>query len=37
MVKTLLRRHKYPPDRQDEATETALRQAGSLSAEWALV
>ena len=34
MVKTLLRRYKYPPDRQDEATETVLRQAESLSAEW---
>jgi type I restriction enzyme R subunit len=36
MVKTLLRRYKYPPDRQDEATETVLRQAESLSAEWSL-
>ena len=36
MVKTLLRRYKYPPDRQEEATETVLRQAESLSAEWAL-
>lgn len=35
MVKTLLRRYKYPPDRQEEATETVLRQAESLSAEWA--
>ncbi|MDE1948520.1 MAG: DUF3387 domain-containing protein, partial [Burkholderiales bacterium] len=34
MVKTLLRRYKYPPDRQEEATETVLRQAESLSAEW---
>jgi type I restriction enzyme R subunit len=34
MVKTLLKRYKYPPDRQDEATETVLRQAESLSAEW---
>ena len=36
MVKTLLRRYKYPPDRQEEATETVLRQAESLSAEWAM-
>ncbi|BAP87348.1 type I site-specific deoxyribonuclease HsdR [Burkholderiales bacterium GJ-E10] len=36
MVKTLLRRYKYPPDRQEEATETVLRQAESLSAEWAV-
>ncbi|OWQ93653.1 DEAD/DEAH box helicase [Roseateles aquatilis] len=34
MVKTLLRRYKYPPDRQEEATETVLRQAESLSADW---
>uniref|UniRef100_UPI0035B27832 type I restriction endonuclease subunit R n=1 Tax=Hylemonella sp. TaxID=2066020 RepID=UPI0035B27832 len=36
MVKTLLKRYKYPPDRQEEATETVLRQAESLSAEWAV-
>lgn len=35
MVKTLLKRYKYPPDRQEEATDTVLRQAESLSAEWA--
>lgn len=34
MVRTLLRRYKYPPDRQEEATETVLRQAESISAEW---
>lgn len=34
MVKTMLRRYKYPPDRQEEATETVLKQAQSLSAEW---
>ncbi len=33
MVKTLLRCYKYPPDRQEEATETVLRQAESLSAD----
>lgn len=36
MVKTLLRRYKYPPDRQEEATEVVLRQAEALSAEWAV-
>jgi type I restriction enzyme R subunit len=36
MVKTLLKRYKYPPDKQEEATETVLKQAESLSAEWAL-
>ena len=34
MVKTLLKRYKYPPDRQEEATDTVLKQAESLSAEW---
>jgi len=34
MVKTLLRRYKYPPDRQEEATDTVLRQAESLSEAW---
>ncbi|MGN6315886.1 type I restriction endonuclease subunit R [Trinickia sp.] len=34
MVKTLLKRYKYPPDRQEEATDTVLRQAESLSTEW---
>ncbi len=34
MVRTLLRRCRYPPDRQEEATETVLRQAETLSAEW---
>lgn len=34
MVKTMLRRYKYPPDRQEEATETVLKQAQSLSPEW---
>ena len=35
MVKTLLRRYKYPPDRQEEAAETVLKQAESLSEQWA--
>jgi type I restriction enzyme R subunit len=35
MVRTLLRRYKYPPDKQEEATETVLRQAESLSELWA--
>ena len=35
MVKTLLRRYKYPPDGQEEAADIVLRQAESLSAEWA--
>jgi type I restriction enzyme R subunit len=36
MVKTLLRRYKYPPDRQEEATETVLRQAEAVSMEWSV-
>lgn len=35
MVKHILRYHKYPPDKQEEATEIVLKQAESLSAEWA--
>ncbi|KAB0575670.1 type I restriction endonuclease subunit R [Ideonella dechloratans] len=34
-VRMLLKRYKYPPDRQDEATETVLKQAETLSANWA--
>ena len=33
-VRMLLKRYKYPPDRQDEATETVLKQAETLSASW---
>ncbi len=35
MVRTLLRRCKYPPDQQEEATETVLKPAESLSDAWA--
>ncbi len=35
LVRTLLKRHRYPPDRQDEAIETILRQAETVSASWA--
>jgi type I restriction enzyme R subunit len=34
MVKTLLKRYKYPPDRQEQATDTVLSQAESLSLAW---
>ncbi|HLO04984.1 MAG TPA: type I restriction endonuclease subunit R, partial [Symbiobacteriaceae bacterium] len=34
MVKTLLKLHKYPPDKQDAAIQTVLQQAEALSAEW---
>lgn len=36
MVRTLLRRYKYPPDKQEEAAEILLKQAEALSAEWAV-
>jgi len=35
LVKRILRRHGYPPDKQEKATETVLEQAALLSAEWA--
>lgn len=34
VVRTLLRRCKYPPDRQQAATEPVLKQAEALSREW---
>jgi type I restriction enzyme R subunit len=36
MVKTILKKWKYPPDGQDAATETVLDQAKELSAAWAI-
>ncbi len=35
LVKRILRRHGYPPDKQEKATRTVLEQAGVLSADWA--
>lgn len=35
MVKRILRKYKYPPDKADEATELVLRQAETLSEQWA--
>ncbi|MGH2537128.1 MAG: DUF3387 domain-containing protein, partial [Candidatus Promineifilaceae bacterium] len=37
IVKRILRKHGYPPDKQEKATETVLEQAEVLSQEWALV
>ena len=34
LVKRILRKHGYPPDRQERATRTVLEQAEALSAEW---
>ena len=35
IVKRILRRHGYPPDKQEKATQLVLEQAEVLSAEWA--
>ena len=35
LVKRILRKHGYPPDKQDSATRTVLEQAEALSAGWA--
>ena len=37
LVKRILRKHGYPPDKQEKATQTVLEQAEILSAEWAAV
>jgi type I restriction enzyme R subunit len=34
-VKRILRKHGYPPDKQERATQTVLEQAARLSGEWA--
>jgi len=34
MVKRILRRHGYPPDKQEKATRTVLEQAEVLCREW---
>ncbi len=36
LVKKVLRRHGYPPDKQEKATRTVLEQAELLSAEWVM-
>lgn len=36
MVKRILRKHGYPPDKQEKATQTVLEQAALLSAGWAV-
>ena len=35
LVKRILRKHGYPPDKQEKATQTVLEQAALLSAAWA--
>ncbi len=36
LVKRILRKHGYPPDKQEKATQTVLEQAEVLSAAWAV-
>jgi type I restriction enzyme R subunit len=36
LVKRILRKHGYPPDKQEKATQTVLEQAELLSGEWAV-
>ena len=36
IVKRILRKYGYPPDKQEKATQTVLEQAEVLSAGWAL-
>jgi type I restriction enzyme, R subunit len=36
LVKRILRKYNYPPDKQDKATQTVLEQAEVLSQEWAV-
>ena len=36
MVKRILRKYGYPPDKQERATQTVLEQAEVLCAEWAV-
>jgi type I restriction enzyme R subunit len=37
LVKRILRKHGYPPDKQEKATQTVLEQAALLSGQWAAV
>lgn len=36
LVKRILRKHGYPPDKQEKATQTVLEQAEVRSAEWTM-
>ena len=35
LVKRILRRYGYPPDKQEKATQSVLEQAEALSETWA--
>lgn len=34
IIKRILRKYGYPPDKQEKATETVLEQAETLSLAW---
>ena len=36
LVKRILRKYGYPPDKQEKATQTVLEQAEVLSETWAI-
>jgi len=36
MIKRILRKHGYPPDKQEKATQTVLEQAELLCKDWAV-
>jgi type I restriction enzyme R subunit len=36
LVKRILRRYGYPPDKQEQATQTVIEQAELLSTAWAI-
>jgi type I restriction enzyme R subunit len=36
VVKRILRKYGYPPDKQEKATQTVLEQAELLSENWAM-
>ncbi len=36
MVKRILRKHGYPPDKQEKATKTVLEQAELIATDWAI-
>ncbi|MCI0745342.1 MAG: DUF3387 domain-containing protein, partial [Verrucomicrobia subdivision 3 bacterium] len=35
LVKRILKKYGYPPDKQEQATQTVLKQAELLCADWA--
>ena len=37
IIKRILRKYGYPPDKQEKATQTVLEQAALLSEEWTSV